>query len=146
MPQSPAGCLIEPPVSDPRARGTMRAATAAADPPLDPPGVRVTSHGFFDGPSAEFSVDEPIANSSRLVLPTMTAPAFSRRSTTVALYGGANPARIFEDAVVGTPRVHMLFLIAIGTPCSGPDGFTASSARARSSARSAITVLNAESF
>ena len=53
----------------------MPAATAAADPPLDPPGVRVTSHGFFDGPSAEFSVDEPIANSSRLVLPMITAPA-----------------------------------------------------------------------
>ena len=27
------------------------------------------------GPNAEFSVDEPIANSSQLVLPTMTAPA-----------------------------------------------------------------------
>ena len=50
----------------------------------------------------------------------ITAPACSRRSTTVALYGGTKPARIFEDAVVGTPRVHMLSLIAIGTPCSGP--------------------------
>ena len=31
--------------------------------------------GCADGPKAEFSVDEPIANSSQLVLPTMTAPA-----------------------------------------------------------------------
>src|SRR6188474_286123 len=138
MPQSPAGCRIDPPVSEPSASGTRRAATAAADPPLDPPGVRVTSHGFFDGPSAEFSVDDPIANSSRLVLPTMIAPARSRRSTTVALYGEMKPARIFEDAVVGTPTVHMLSLIAIGTPWSGPvDAPAASSVRARSSARSA---------
>src|SRR5688572_12561515 len=125
----------------------MRDATAAADPPLEPPGARVTSHGFFDGPSAEFSVDDPMANSSRLVLPTMMAPAASRRSTTVALYGGTKPRRIFDDAVVGTPAVHMLSLRAIGTPCSGPAGPPAvSSARARSSARSAITVLNAEIF
>src|SRR5436190_8377957 len=146
MPQSPAGWRIDPPVSEPSDNGTIRDATATADPPLDPPGVRVTSQGFFDGPSAEFSVDEPIANSSRLVLPTMMAPAFSRRSTTVALYGGTNPARIFDDAVVGTPAVHMLSLMAIGTPCSGPvDAPIASSERARSSARSAMTVLKADS-
>src|SRR5829696_4862594 len=120
MPQSAAGWRTLPPVSEPSASGTMRAATAAADPPLDPPGVRVTSQGFFVGPSEEFSVDEPIANSSRLVLPMMIAPACSRRSTTVALYGGIKPARIFDDAVVGTPAVHMLSLIAIGTPCMGP--------------------------
>src|SRR3954471_8953771 len=111
MPQSPAGWRIDPPVSEPSASGTTRAATAAAEPPLEPPGVRVTSHGFFDGPSDEFSVDDPIANSSRFVLPTITAPAFSRRCTTVALYGGTNPARIFDDAVVGTLAVQMLSLI-----------------------------------
>src|ERR1051325_1458640 len=100
MPDRPAGWRIDPPVSDPSAIGTMRDATAAADPPLDPPGVRVTSHGFFVGPSAEFSVDDPIANSSRFVLPRAVAPARSSRSTTVALYGGMNPARIFDEAVV----------------------------------------------
>ena len=66
----------------------MRDATAVADPPLDPPGVRVGSHAFLVGPSAEFSVDDPIANSSRLVLPMTIAPAASRRVTTVASYGG----------------------------------------------------------
>src|SRR5215510_10201496 len=89
MPQRAAGWRMEPPVSEPRARGTIRAATAAADPPLDPPGVRSSAHGFFVGPNAEFSVDEPIANSSQLVLPTMTAPAASSRSTTAASYGGS---------------------------------------------------------
>src|SRR5687768_2717853 len=125
----------------------MRAATATAEPPLDPPGVRVRSHGFFDGPSAEFSVDEPIANSSRLVLPMTIAPAASSRSTTVALYGGMKPRRILDEAVVGTPAVHMLSFSAIGTPWSGPaDRPAASSARARSSERSAITVLKADNF
>ena len=47
----------------------MPAATAAADPPLDPPGVRSSAHGLRVSPNAEFSVDDPIANSSQLVLP-----------------------------------------------------------------------------
>jgi hypothetical protein len=42
-------------------------------------------HGLRDGPKAEFSVDEPIANSSQFVLPMSTAPASSSRLTTVAL-------------------------------------------------------------
>src|SRR5690606_34813384 len=84
MPQSAAGCRMEPPVSDPRAAGTSRAATAAADPPLEPPGVRSGAQGFRERPNAEFSVDDPIANSSRFVLPTTTAPADSSLRTAVA--------------------------------------------------------------
>ena len=38
------------------------------------------SCGLRVGPNAEFSVDEPIANSSRLVLPTITAPASRNRA------------------------------------------------------------------
>jgi hypothetical protein len=38
-PQSAAGSRTEAPVSVPMAAGTMRAATAAADPPLLPPGI-----------------------------------------------------------------------------------------------------------
>ena len=66
----------------------MRAATAAALPDEDPPGVRVRSHGLRVGPKALFSLDEPIANSSMFVLPTITASAARRRATTVASYGG----------------------------------------------------------
>ena len=50
MPQSAAGCLIEPPVSVPVARGTRPAATADADPPDEPPGTRDVSHGFLQAP------------------------------------------------------------------------------------------------
>ena len=38
----------------------------------------------------------------------MIAPAAVSRSTTVASYGGLQPSRIFDEHVVGTPRVHML--------------------------------------
>ncbi len=88
IPHSAAGWRIEPPVSVPSAHGTSPAATAAALPPLDPPGTRARSHGLSTGPNAQFSVDEPIANSSWLVLPSSGAPAAASFSTTVAVYGG----------------------------------------------------------
>src|SRR5438552_664519 len=72
-PQKLAGWRIEPPVSDAKAPKAMCAATAAADPPEDPPATRVVSCGFLVTPNAEFSVDDPMANSSRLVLPKNTA-------------------------------------------------------------------------
>src|SRR5687768_2898794 len=139
-PQNDAGCRIDPPVSEPNASGTHWAATAAADPPLDPPGVVSRFHGLCTGPYAEFSFDDPIANSSQFVLPTITAPAASSRVTTVASYGGMNESRIFDEAVVRMPRTHMLSFSAIGTPASGPRRSPAarwrSMAAARASARS----------
>src|SRR3954452_17858504 len=104
---------MEAPVSDPRARGLKPAATAAALPPDDPPGTRVASCGLRVGPNAEFSVDEPMANSSRFVLRIATAPAPTTRSTTVAVYGGRHPSRMRAEHVVGMPRVHRLSLRAM---------------------------------
>src|SRR5258706_9369459 len=101
---------MEPPVSDPKPSGLNAAATEAALPPLDPPGTRVTSCGLRVGPKAEFSVDEPIANSSRLVLPITIAPAARSRATTVASYGGHQPSRMRDEHVVGMPRVAKLSL------------------------------------
>src|SRR5580765_1426886 len=119
MPHMAAGWRIDPPVSDPSATGASPAATAAADPPLDPPGVRSSAQGFRVGPKAEFSVEDPIANSSQLVLPITTAPAASRRETTVASYGGTKVSRTRDEAVVRIPRVQRLSLSAMGTPTSG---------------------------
>jgi hypothetical protein len=76
---------MEPPVSEPSATVARLAATAAAEPPLEPPGTRVRSWGLCVGKKPEFSVDEPMAYSSQLVLPRTQAPAASRRSTLVAL-------------------------------------------------------------
>ena len=74
-------------MSDPSDRGTLPAATAAAGPPLEPPGTVARSHGLRVFWNAEFSQDEPMANSSMLARPTGTAPASSSRSTAVAVYG-----------------------------------------------------------
>jgi hypothetical protein len=53
MPATPhmlAGWRIEPPVSVPRLPAHSEAATAAAEPPDDPPGTRSRSHGLRTGP------------------------------------------------------------------------------------------------
>ena len=49
-PQKLAGCLIDPPVSEPSAARAPPIATAAADPPEEPPGERDASRGFSVGP------------------------------------------------------------------------------------------------
>ena len=87
MPQKAAGWRIEPPVSVPVAAGVRPAATAAAEPPDEPPGTAVLSHGFCTAPKAEFSLPEPMANSSQLTLPRVTMPAAWNFSTTVASNG-----------------------------------------------------------
>jgi len=75
---------MDPPVSEPTARAHSLAAVAAAEPPEEPPGTREASQGLCVGPKPEFSVDEPMANSSMLVFPRITAPADSSRPTAVA--------------------------------------------------------------
>jgi len=57
-----------------------------------------------------------MANSSKLVLPIIRAPASFKRCTTVALYTGTKFCNIFEAHVVGMPLVQKLSLIAIGIP------------------------------
>src|SRR6185295_9375917 len=99
VPVNAAGWRIEPPVSVAVAPRQSRAATAAADPPEEPPGTRyapsiaplaaaptfepLRRHGFTTGPKHEVSFDEPIANSSLLSLPSITAPSRHRFALTV---------------------------------------------------------------
>src|SRR3954451_5174494 len=96
VPVTAPGWRIEPPVSEPIDSGASYAARAAALPPPEPPGIRSRSHGLRVGPYAEYSVEEPMANSSMLVLPSITVPAARSRSTIVASYGGGPPPRAFE--------------------------------------------------
>jgi hypothetical protein len=49
-PQNAAGWRIDPPVSEPSDATAKPAATAAADPPLDPPGTRSNARGLRTGP------------------------------------------------------------------------------------------------
>ena len=120
MPQNAAGWRTEPPVSEPNAIGTMPAATAAAEPPDEPPGTRVRSMGLRAGPYAENSVDEPIANSSMFPLPTRIAPASRSFRATVDSYGLTYPSRIFEPHEVLSMVVAMLSFSTTGTPASAP--------------------------
>ena len=88
VPVKAAGWRIEPPVSVAVAPRHSCAATAAAEPPDEPPGTRATfdplrRQGLTTGPKHEVSFDEPIANSSLLSLPSMTAPSRQRFAVTV---------------------------------------------------------------
>ena len=72
-------------MSVPIAQGARPPATTAAEPPEEPPGTRPRSQGLSTGPKAEFSFEDPIANSSMLVLPSTPAPASRSRRTAVAV-------------------------------------------------------------
>jgi len=72
---------MEPPPSDPVAMATIPPATAAVDPPLDPPGVLSVFHGFRVVPKRRFFVKPVKPCSGVLVLPTTMAPAALSRLT-----------------------------------------------------------------
>ena len=67
-------------MSVPVAKEHNLAATALADPPDDPPGTLSGSIGFKTFPKKLVSLDEPIANSSILVLPKLTVPELNNFS------------------------------------------------------------------
>ena len=125
------------------------AATATADPELDPDGFRSSAYGFFVCPPRPLQplvecVDRKLAHSLKFVFPRMTAPASRRRSTMNASLGGLPPARASEPAVVIIrSAVAMLSLSRIGMPCRGPRGprvFRSSSSR--SAMRSASGLIS----
>ena len=84
MPQNAAGMRIEQPKSVPCAIGSMRAATAAAEPPDEPAGLSARFHGLRVGPNSALLVLAPAANSGVLVLASTMAPAALRRRTASA--------------------------------------------------------------
>src|SRR6201999_128701 len=82
-PQHDAGMRMLPPPSEAFANGTIPAATAAAAPPLDPPGVRAKSHGLRVAPHATGCVVGRLPISELFVRPAMTRPAALNRATSV---------------------------------------------------------------
>ncbi len=82
-PQHDAGILMLPPPSEALANATMPAATAAAAPPLDPPGVRSSAHGLRVAPQATGWVVGRVPSSGLLVRPAITRPAALNRATSV---------------------------------------------------------------
>ena len=83
-PQSAAGTRPDPAVSVPMARSASPRATAAAEPELDPPATRSGACGFTTTPYGDRVPTSPVANWSRLALPTTTAPASTSLWTAVA--------------------------------------------------------------
>src|SRR5262252_2123337 len=76
-----AGMRIDPPPSLPVTSGRTHAASTDAEPPLDPPGVRVRSQGERVTPYTRFFVNAGAPNSGAFVLPTTIAPAARSRAT-----------------------------------------------------------------
>ena len=74
-PHAEAGIRMDPPPSEAWAAGIMPLATAAAEPPLEPPVEYSGFHGLRDGPSASGSVVGRIPSSGVFVRPTNTRPA-----------------------------------------------------------------------
>lgn len=72
---SDAGMRIDPPPSLAWATGTIPAATAAAEPPLEPPAECPGFHGLRVGRWAAGSVVMVVPNSGTLVRPRKTNPA-----------------------------------------------------------------------
>ena len=83
---------IEPPPSLAWANGTMPAATAAADPPLDPPALCARLHGLRVGPQASGSVVGSSPSSGVFVRPSATRPARAKRAVIHASDVSRKPA------------------------------------------------------
>ncbi len=99
------GYRIDPHVSVPIPNDAKLAAIAAPVPPLEPPGFREGSYGLRVCPPRELMVVMPRANSCRLVLPTITAPALRSLPTWKASRSGIDPFRAMDPAVVGMSAV-----------------------------------------
>ncbi len=108
------------------------AATATAEPELDPPGSTKgvpsasspVAYGFSTWPPSEEYPDGipmamMLANSVRLVLPSSTAPAARSFATTVASRAAVAPASASAPAVVGSSSpVATLSFTTTGMPSS----------------------------
>ena len=144
MPLNEQGMRIEPPPSVPIVSGPMPAATAAALPPEEPPGVFAGFHGLRVMPVSGLSQTPFQPNSGVVVLPKITAPCSRRRATAGASsFHGPLGSIVFEPRRVGQPRVSNRSLIDVGTPSTSPLGSPfiqrASDARALSSANAGST-------
>jgi hypothetical protein len=68
-----------------------------------PPGTLLLSTGLRTGPNAEFSFDEPMANSSQFCRPIMMASASIRRCTAVPVNDALKPFSMLLAACRGCP-------------------------------------------
>src|SRR6266436_836717 len=120
------GQTMLPSVSLPNDTAAKFADAAAAEPELEPQGLRSIPYGLCvcpprpDQPLID-SKERKLAHSERLVLPRMTAPPARRLAATVESRDGGVPSSANEPAVVCIRSpVSMLSLSSTGMPWSGP--------------------------
>src|SRR5262249_22977691 len=94
-PQHAAGSRIDPPVSLPTAPMQSAAAPAAPEPLDEPPDTCPSRHGFPTCPWCALSPKGPIASSVMLSLPSVTAPAATRRLAAVQSWGVTKYSFVF---------------------------------------------------
>ena len=144
LPQKAAGMRTLPAPSVPMPIGPMPAATAAAAPPEEPPGVLARFQGLRVRPVSGELVSPLQPNSGVVVLPSSTAPA----SRSLAVTGASTSQGWAGSTVrlprrVGQPRVRIRSLIDTGTPSRAPQGapevHRSALARAAASASSCAT-------
>src|SRR4051794_13181870 len=125
---------MDPPPSLACATGTMPLATAAADPPEDPPVEWPVFHGLRAGGNDFGSVVTVVPNSGTLVRPSGTNPAARNCSARKDVTGHGRSFNGPMPKAVGSPAtVQPRSLNRIGTPLNGPSGRSpAASARAAS--------------
>ena len=132
---------MEPVVWLPNAAGAIPAPTAAAEPLLDPPGLRSMFHGL------RVMEGSPCAKGVVTALPRAIAPAFRKRATHVASSVAVCPLKISVPASSLRPRTLKISLAAKGAPargpCSSPALRASSTAFAASSAPSVSTCTQA---
>src|SRR3954453_3253021 len=105
------------------------AATAAAAPPEDLPGVQARSQGLLVVPKSALKDWRSPDQRGRLVLPNTMAPARRNDATTGASTVGTCSASSVAPPVERRPAVARASLIVTGRPCSGGSGPPATVAR-----------------
>ena len=134
---------IEPPPSLAWATGNMPEATAAAAPPLEPPGVCCGFHGLRVAPNRLFSVTVIDPNSGVLVRPVRMNPA-RRKARATGSVSVLSPGRApSEPKVTGWPATGSRSLMGSGTPANGGRSSTPAamrSPRALASARASSSL------
>ena len=133
VPQQADGILNDPHVSLPSAAGVIRAASAAALPPLEPPAIRRSECGL-----PTWSVVPPAANSCVCACPSRTMPSLRSRAHTVLSPPATLPSSTRLDAVSGRSATPYRSLIPIGMPHSSGAASPAT-ARRSSAARACVT-------
>src|SRR5437667_400624 len=132
-------------MSLPTSSGVSPAASAAAPPPVDPPGVRAGSHGFTVRPKIGLSACQSARTGGTFVLPTMTAPALRTRVVAGASWSETKRDHSGTPTVVRRPVTLIDSFSVIGRPRSGPSSpraraVSAASAWRRARSKSRVTM------